>query len=344
MRINEIKEINLPAKYDEEFRNVNFENLFSYDFLHTKTYEFDIMGLEIIEDNSTYENSLFDITRSFDNKQVVLTIKSNIPEPVCLIHKIDENETFYTNSLKIEVKKDVTASIIEVFTNTSENSAYSVNRNFCIEENANFEYAKIQHINDTSSLLYNVNINQDKNSTCKITNFELGNGFIVNNYINIIENKDIKYYLNGLVKSINNANTSNLIKTVHNAPQSISDINFKHSLKDKSRAIFKAKSIVNNNALFSKVYQKSNTILLSSDATIFAQPHLEILIDELEASHGATTGTLDEEQLLYLQSRGITKEKAYDILLKAFESQIYDNISDKLIKEFITWYKRSKYV
>ena len=96
--------------------------------------------------------------------------------------------------------------------------------------------------------------------------------------------------------------------------------------------------------MFSKAFQNSNTILLSDDASIYAQPHLEILIDELEASHGATTGTLDKEQLLYLQSRGIPKQKAYDMLLKAFESQIYDNINDILIKEFIKDYARSKYV
>ena len=101
---------------------------------------------------------------------------------------------------------------------------------------------------------------------------------------------------------------------------------------------------VNKEAPFSKAFQNSNTILLSNDAEIFAQPHLEILIDELEASHGATTGTLDREQLLYLQSRGIPEVKAYDMLLKAFESQIYDNISDTLIKEFISSYTRSKYV
>jgi Fe-S cluster assembly protein SufD len=344
MKINEIKDINLPSKYDEEFRKIDFSSLFNNDFKNVKTYEFDIMGLEIVSDEETYENSLFDITRSIDKKQVVLTINSNIPEPICLVHKINEEDTFYVNSLKIEVKENVKASIIEVFTNAVINNAYSVNRNFILEENSDFEYAKVQHINEGSSLIYNANFNQNDSSVCKFTSFELGNGFIVNNYINKIEHKNVEYYLNGLVKSQDNANTNNLIKTIHNNESSRSDINYKHTLKDSSRAVFKAKSIVNNEALYTKAFQNSNTILLSNNAEIFAQPHLEILIDELEASHGATTGTLDKEQLYYLQARGIAKDKAYDILLKAFESQIYDNISDELIKEFISTYTRSKYV
>ena len=61
-------------------------------------------------------------------------------------------------------------------------------------------------------------------------------------------------------------------------------------------------------------------------------------------SHGTTTGTLNKEQLLYLQSRGISKEESYEMLLSAFENKIVDNIKDELIKEFIKNYKRDKYV
>jgi Fe-S cluster assembly protein SufD len=344
MRLNDIEGLVLPKKRSEEFIKVNFHDLFSYDFENTQTYEFDIMGLQVQEDKTVYENCLFDITRSLDKKQVILTINTNIPEPICIIHKIKEDNTFFTNSLKIEVKANVKASVIEVFTNKSQNSAYSVNRSFEIEKNANFEYAKVQDINDENYLLFNVNINQGEHSKCKVTNFEFGNGFIINNFINVLNKKNCDYELNGLVKSSDSSNTANVIKTVHNEKSSISNINYKHTLKDKARVVFKAKSIVNKTALFSKAFQNSNTILLSNDAAIYAQPHLEILIDELEASHGATTGTLDKEQLLYLQSRGINKDLAYKILLKAFEQKIYDNIEDKLIKEFMNSYKRKRYV
>ena len=344
MKLNDIQGLVLPAKKDEEFIKVNFAELFSYDFKETQNYNFDIMGLEVRKDTKKYANSLFEITKNLDNKQVILTINSNIPEPICLIHKIKDDETFFTNSLKIEVKENVKASVIEVFTNTSSNSAYCVNRSFEVNENANFEYAKIQDINDKNYFLFNLDINQQDKSKCKITNFEYGNGVIINNIVNILDNKNCNYELNALVKSKDSANTANVINTVHNEVNCLSNINYKHSLKDHSRTVFKALSIVNKNALYSKVFQNSSTILLSNDATIYVQPHLEILIDELEASHGATTGTLDKDQLLYLQSRGINKDLAYEILLKAYESKIYDNIEDELIKEFMDSYERKRYV
>ena len=344
MILNNIKELNLPSKRDEQFTKISFEKFFSSEFKYLDNYEFDIMGLKTIKDTKVYESGLFHITNNFHNEQKIITINTNILEPIFIIHKLNDDDTFYTNSLKIEVKKGIKATFVEVFINKSKNSAYSVNRTIHLEEDAQLEYAKIQDISEGNFLVLNTDINQEENSNLKITNFEYGNGFIVNTFLNNMNEKKAVYSLNGLIKSQDESNTSNLIKTIHNNSNTLSDVNYKHSLKDKARAVFKVKSIVEKTAPFSKAYQNTNTILLSNDAVIFAQPHLEILIDELEASHGATTGTLDDEQLLYLQSRGISKDKAYEMLLDAFEGKIYDNIDDEQIKEFVLEYKRTNYV
>lgn len=343
MLINELN-TKIPKKSEEEFLKINFDSLFSYDFKEVKTYELDIMGLKTVKDENSYESVLFNITKSLDDNQKVLTINKNIAEPIFLIHKIKEDETFFTNSLKIEVKENIKAQVVEVFVSESNNSCYGVNRNIVLEENASLEYVKIQDINASSSMIFSNCTTQTKNSKLKISNFEFGEGFIINSFENIINEEFVDYELNGLIKLLNEANNATLVKTIHNEKNSISSINYKNSLKNSSKAVVKIKSIVNQNALFSKAFQNCNTILLSDDATIFAQPHLEIYIDELEASHGTTTGTLNKEQLLYLQSRGISKDKAYDMLLEAFESSIKNNIEDEIIKEFIQNYKKEQYV
>ena len=343
MRINELN-TTLPNKNNEEFLKVNFDSLFSYDFTNKKTYEFDILDLETIVDEEKYQSVLFDISRTLDNKQKIITINKNIDEPIFLIHKLKDNETIFTNSLKIKIAKDIKASVVEVFVNSCTNSFYGLNRKIELEENASLEYVKIQDINASNSMIFSLCIEQKDSSNLEISNFEYGNGFIINSFENIINSQNSNYELNGLVKLFDDSNTSNLIKTIHNEKSSISNINYKHTLKDSSKAVFKAKSIVNETALFSKAFQNCNTILLSDDATIFAQPHLEIYIDELEASHGTTTGSLDKEQLLYLQSRGISQDKANEILLSAFENKIIDNIKNRTIKDFIQNFKREKYV
>ena len=62
----------------------------------------------------------------------------------------------------------------------------------------------------------------------------------------------------------------------------------------------------------------SHNLLLSSEATINAKPELEIYADEVSCAHGATVGQLDEEQLFYLQTRGIDRDHAIVLLTEGF--------------------------
>jgi len=343
MRIANLKDLKLPQKKDEEFLKIDFSSLFAYDFKNIKASQFNL-DLKVQKDTNSYDNVLFEITKNLDTNQKVLTINKDTKEPIILVHTLNENETIFTNSLKIELKNGINAQIIEIFNSNSTNSAFFVNRDLSIGKNANLEYVKVQDIVLQNSIIFSLKTLQNDNSNVELTNFEFGDGLIVNSFENIINAQDVNYELNGLLKLQNKANSSTLVKTIHNNKSSKSSINYKNSLKDQSRAVVKIKSIVNKEALYSKAFQNCNSILLSDDATIFAQPHLEIYIDELEASHGTTTGSLNKEQLLYLCARGIAKDKAYNMLLNAFESSIKNNLKNEKIKEFIDKYKRENYV
>jgi Fe-S cluster assembly protein SufD len=343
MQIANIKDLNLPSKKEEEFLKIDFNSLFNFNFKTHKVLSFSL-DLNSINDEESYESKLFSIANSFDNNKKVLTIQKDLEEPLIIVNSLKDDSTLFTNNLLIEVKNGVKASVIEVFVSSSENSTILANRTIKVEENGSLEYAKIQDINLSNSLIFSCKAVQNDKSNLEISNFELADGFVVNSFENKIDSVEVNYELNGLNKLRNSANCSTLVKTTHNNQSSRSNINYKNSLLDSSRAVVKIKSIVTQNGLYSKAFQNCNSILLSDDAVIFAQPFLEIFIDELEASHGTTTGTLNKDQLLYLQSRGISKEQSYEILLEAFENSIKDNIKDEKIKQFIEEYKKENYV
>lgn len=343
MQIANIKDLNLPSKKEEEFLKIDFNSLFDFDFKAHKVLSFSL-DLDSIKDEESYESKLFSISNSFDDNKKVLTIQKDLKEPLIIINSLKDDSTLFTNNLLIEVKNGVRANVIEVFVSSSKNSTILANRTIKLEENSSLEYAKIQDINLSNSLIFSCKAVQKERSNLEISNFELADGFVVNSFENKIDSVEVNYELNGLNKLRNSANCSTLVKTTHNNQSSRSNINYKNSLLDSSRAVVKIKSIVTQKGLYSKAFQNCNSILLSDDAVIFAQPFLEIYIDELEASHGTTTGTLNKDQLLYLQSRGISKEQSYEILLEAFENSIKDNIKDEKIKQFIEEYKKENYV
>ena len=257
-----------------------------------------------------------------------LLIDQNTNEPIKIIYTKDDKEF-----LKIKVEKGVKASVIELFEQKGLDK--KIDREFIIEDKATLEYLKYQNMPQDSNIEINNKIELKNNATFNMINLEFSLGSNINNYETNLNDNRSNLNIYGLVKLAKDSRSQSIFRTTHNGQNCFSNIKYKHILDDHSKATFDALSKVNETALFSKVLQNSNTVLLSDDATIFARPHLEICIDELEASHGATTGSLDKDQLLYLQARGIEEKLAKRILLKAFENEIYARIKDLQITKFL---------
>ncbi len=371
---SKLNELNLPTKFDEDFRNIDLEPLFNKEFtvelpkiINDLNHNFDMQNLYylyIINDkiivhysdlpigveikNETKEfvetnNALYYLSEVFLDKTEVLHITKELEEPIVLINVFTEDNTFYPNSLKIKVDDYLKAEIIDVFLSNTSESFANINRTFELGEHAILNYYKDQDMGNNALVLNNVSAIKEK-AQLDIFSFEISNSYHINLWENFLASKNSTINFNGLVNLYNNSFMANIINTYHDNENIYSNIDIRHILHDNSKAIFKAKTVVNQNASHSEAYQNSKTILLSDNATIYAKPHLEILVDELKASHGATVGSLDKEQLYYLQSRGIKENEAKTILLKAFEAKVYDKITSPVIKEFILGLKRSSYV
>ncbi len=93
---------------------------------------------------------------------------------------------------------------------------------------------------------------------------------------------------------------------------------FKCILDENAQAALTGKIFIDRNCPETKAFFKSKQTLLSNKAHIFSQPQLEIHTDDVECAHGSSTGSLQEEELFYLTSRGISPAKAKTMLLGAF--------------------------
>ena len=122
---------------------------------------------------------------------------------------------------------------------------------------------------------------------------------------------------------------------IHKGEYSTSKQEAKNILDGHARGIFDALIRVEETAKFTKAVQNSKAILLHENAYMVAKPQLEIYIDELEASHGATTGQLDKKQLFYLQSRGISYLEARKMLVIAFANTLIETVKDTRHQERI---------
>jgi len=96
----------------------------------------------------------------------------------------------------------------------------------------------------------------------------------------------------------------------------------------RGRAVFNGKSVVHEGAQQSQARQTSRNLLLTPGAEIDTKPELEIYADDVQCSHGATTGQLDAAALFYLRSRGLTEIEARSALTRAFAGAVMSRIDN----------------
>ncbi|MFT5659681.1 MAG: Fe-S cluster assembly protein SufD [Sulfurimonas sp.] len=138
-----------------------------------------------------------------------------------------------------------------------------------------------------------------------------------------------------LLLASNKARRGNVVQINHHEAYAKSVQEARSILKDTATGIFDAKIYVGPNAPYSNASQNAKAILLDEHARMYAKPQLEIYIDELEASHGSSIGTLDEEALFYLCSRGIRLEDARKILVLSFANRLIDTVEDEKYRQKI---------
>ena len=107
----------------------------------------------------------------------------------------------------------------------------------------------------------------------------------------------------------------------------------KFVLDDNARGHFVGDLKIVKDAQHTEAHQTNRNLLLSDTAEMRTQPQLEIYADDVKATHGASTGQLDETALFYMQQRGISKQKARQLLVGAFMREVIDSIQDAAVRE-----------
>ena len=108
----------------------------------------------------------------------------------------------------------------------------------------------------------------------------------------------------------------------------------KSVLDKNSKAIFQGKIFVDKKAQKTDGYQLSKAILLDKESEFNSKPELEIYADDVKCSHGSTSGSLEEDAIFYLMSRGISRDESKKLLIKGFLIDAIETITSEEIKKY----------
>lgn len=291
-----------------------------------------------------YSDSLTDpfaiINTSLFSEGVLLHIPDNtvLTKPICIYnYTCDTTHTNITYPrMLIAVGKNSCVSIINNWNTVSQEATYT-NAVIDIQVDA---YAQLTH--------YTLQLQGHEAYQIINTNCYQKTHSQVNNYTLISDHKvlrnNLSFHLEGLYAKNNmygiyylrNAqHVDNHTIVNHKHPSTESNELYKGILTDSSTGVFNGSIFVQPEAQKTNAFQTNHNILLSENATMHTKPQLQILADDVKCSHGATFGSFDENQLFYLQARGIPQKVAKQMLLQSFIDEIIHKVPLLSLQAFL---------
>ena len=290
--------------------------------------------------SSKMKNPFYLLNTSLMNSGLSFEISENIQieKPIEIFFCTSEIDEPIMNHPRFHfrLRKNSKATIIEHYRGQTKQS-YFINTvsNFELEENAHLSHFRFQdenfHSNHTSFSGYTLNKYSNLNCNCLSIGSDLyrhnikvdftgSNGFARVNGLSLIDNNR-HHDLNVIVNHLDNSCTSNQL--------------FKFILSDSSTGVFNGKVVVDKDTFQTNANQTNRNLLLSPSSNMNSNPQLEIHAEDVKCSHGSTTGQIDPEALFYLRSRGISKQRAIELVVEGFAKEIFTNIKDDIFQSKI---------
>jgi len=262
--------------------------------------------------------------------------KTVVEAPIQILHLMDSTGQTLLFMPRINVYVGTQAQATFAATNHYQSqNEYLVNQvaEFVIEEDAHINY--IQNLTEVPTDVWHVDavrVILKRNSTFKSTAVTEGSATVRTDYRVILAGENSEVFLNG-VWMLEDKNESHVnVYIEHQAPRCRSNQLFKGVLNDFSRSSFEGKIMVRQAAQKTEAFQLNNNIILNDHAHADSKPNLEIFADDVKASHGATVGQLDTEQLFYMKTRGFPEKAAKNLLIFGFCEEVIERISLESLK------------
>lgn len=210
----------------------------------------------------------------------------------------------------------------------------------CVElivgKHANLRYVQLQNWNQKTWHFAHQGGNVDSEGSLQWTVVGLGSKLShIHQDVNL-NGRAATAEVNGVTFASNRQKISYYTQQHHRQQGTHSDLLYKEVLRDDSRVIWRGMIKVDPAAQQTDGYQRSDALMLSRDARCDSIPGLEIEADDVRCTHGATTGRVDEEQIFYAQSRGISEKEAMHMIVEGFFQQVYDRIPIEVVRETLS--------
>ena len=261
----------------------------------------------------------------------------SIEEPIALIHHQDHDKQATHLRHVIIAESGSKASIIEEYSGI-EDATYCTNTitELFLGEHAQLTHYKLQREGKRAVHLGHLAVRQAASSHFSSHSLSLGAALARSDISIQLQEEHATCLMNGIYAPTQGQHVDHHTLVHHLVPHCSSEQDYKGVLKGRSRAVFNGKVVVAKGAQHTQARQQNKNLLLSPDAEIDTKPQLEIFADDVQCTHGATVGQLDEEALFYLASRGLDRLVGAHYLIRAFAADNLKLIPNRALADWMS--------
>ncbi len=199
---------------------------------------------------------------------------------------------------------------------------------FEVGANASLEIVLLQASDEPGFQVTNLSARLGRDARFRSHTLSAGGTLVRNDLDVVLAGEGSECHLRGLFLGREQGLVDNHSSVDHAVPHCSSHELYKGILADRAKGVFRGRVLVRPDAQKTDATQSNPNLLLGAGAEIDTKPQLEIYADDVKCSHGATVGQLEPDALFYLQSRGIGRDEARRMLLRAFASEILEALPE----------------
>jgi FeS assembly protein SufD len=264
-------------------------------------------------------------TNPKETQVIIVPRNTQVETPIFI--NLHGTQKIITQNIIIVVEKGAHATIIEEATSTSNNIYQGQTIQLYVQENAVVTYNTIQNCASQTYRFTTKRASVAKDACLRFVDVLLGSKYsqllLQTNLVDQGANVQAYTLYYGDKNQVFDIDTQNH----HLNCNTTGVMNAKGALHDSSKTLYRGNIYVQKGASQTSSHQKSTTLLLSKNATCDAVPILDVHNDEVSCSHGASLGQVDEEELFYLQSRGLEEKEAIELIIKGMLKPFIEKIS-----------------
>ncbi|MGB3277818.1 MAG: Fe-S cluster assembly protein SufD [Pseudorhodobacter sp.] len=292
----------------------------------------DLYGVLEAKGQSPVERPLAALNTSFATDGVMIRVTGQAAKPVSLIylHNSESSDAILHNCIKVEAGAEITIL---------ENGPAAARLNKVMEvdiaDGGKFHHIRTQGRDHDRRAVTHIFARLAANALFKSFTLTANGRMTRNEAIIEFTGDDAVAHVAGVAVGDGDFHHDDTVFITHDAERCESRQVFKKVLKNGAVGVFQGKILVKPGAQKTDGYQISQSLLLDDDCQFLAKPELEIYADDVQCSHGSTSGAIDETALFYLRSRGVPEATAQNLLVLAFLAEAIAEIEDQSLADDI---------